>query len=104
MGRRNGNRRAVTLIELLVALTIMSVLFAVTAFTLDAHRRSDRSRPATIRERLVSLRRTAIASGVPQTVSLQTGSAVVVVTALPDGRVLAPLSIGDSVAADGNAR
>lgn len=104
MGHRNVNRRAVTLIELLVALTIMSVLFAMTAFTLDAHRTDDRLRTATIRERLVTLRRTAIASGVPQTASLPAGSTVVVVTAFPDGRVLAPQSIGDSVTAHGDAR
>lgn len=87
--------RGATLIELLVVLVIIGILFSVAAFTLGG-RGTASARTLAPSERIALLRETAIARGAPQTSVISTAAGVALVTALPDGRVLATLPIPDS--------
>lgn len=73
------------MIELLVALVIIGVLFGVAAFTLG--QRSQPQAPS-VGEQMAALRTAAADSGATRTTVIATDSGAVLVTALPDGRVL----------------
>lgn len=78
-------RRAATLIELLIALVIIGIVFGVAAFTLGARPRRER---ASVDEQIAALRARAADSAVTETQVIANDSSAVLVTALPDGRVL----------------
>lgn len=81
------------MIELLVALVIIGVLFGIAAFTLGP-----RSRPQapSVGEQIATLRATAADSGTTRTAVIPTDSGAILVTVLPDGRVLTPGHSSDS--------
>ena len=88
--RRDKSRRGVTLIELLVTIAILSVLLTITTLSLAGEKR-----PAgtvlPVPARIHALRSKAIESGKPQTTVLSDTGGSVLVTALPDGRVVSEM-------------
>jgi prepilin-type N-terminal cleavage/methylation domain-containing protein len=85
-----GQRRGVTLIELLVTILILSVVFTITTLSLAGEKHSVGSIPS-IPVRIRALRSSAIESGTPQTAVLSDTDDAVFVTALPDGRVVSDM-------------
>lgn len=85
-----GNRRGVTLIELLVTIAILSVILAITTLSLAGEKRpAATASPLSVQVR--TLRSSAIASGAAKTAALSDTEGVVLVTALPDGRVVSDM-------------
>ena len=78
-------RRGTTLIELVVVLAVMAVLAGVAAFTLGGHTWQAESPFAPLEE----ARRRAIAERGPVTIEIAQSGARFLVTALPDGGVVA---------------
>jgi prepilin-type N-terminal cleavage/methylation domain-containing protein len=79
-------RAGVTLVELLVVVAILAITSTLTAVAL---RRIDRSRASDAADHVIALRRDAIAAGHVITRRVRHDDAIHLVTALPDGRVLA---------------
>jgi prepilin-type N-terminal cleavage/methylation domain-containing protein len=88
--RRRKNRRGVTLIELLVTISILSVVLAITTLSL-AGEKHPAGTVLPVSARIYALRSKAIESGRPQTTELSDTGVVVLVTALPDGRVVSEM-------------
>ena len=87
--------RGVTLLELVVALAVMAVLSALAGL---AWRTSDNStQPSPGDVDTVALRRAAVASRVPMTRLVILGDSVRLVTAHPDGRILAGPALSGAV-------
>jgi prepilin-type N-terminal cleavage/methylation domain-containing protein len=79
-------RPGVTLVELLVVIAILAVTSALTSVAL---RRIDGSHAADVADKVLALRREAIAVGHPITRLVRRESMISAVTALADGRVVA---------------
>jgi prepilin-type N-terminal cleavage/methylation domain-containing protein len=86
------HRSGVTLVELVVALTVLGVAAGVAGLTLRAARSADPVSPAAAR--VAEARREALASGRPVSIDVVVGGAAASATAMPDGSV-----VGDSVLA-----
>jgi len=78
-------RAGVTLIELLVVIAILAI---VTGLSSVALRRAESPRGTDADHDLLTLRRDAIRAGTPLTRVVRRGTALHVVTALADGRML----------------
>lgn len=99
--RSDGNGRAArhadgtTLLELLVALAVLAILTGIAAFHWrpDAwgDHQVDPLAPTALTD---EARRRAVASGAAVTVTLETPDGPLVVTALPDGRVVGASALG----------
>jgi prepilin-type N-terminal cleavage/methylation domain-containing protein len=88
--RRGKGRRGVTLIELLVTIAILSVVLTITTLSLAGEKRpAETTLP--ISARIHALRSKAVESGRPQTMVLSDTDGTVLVTALPDGRVVSEM-------------
>ena len=79
-------RAGVTLVELLVVLTILALIAGMTVPAF----RSASATPAGVRDQLARARERAIDGGRAEQVVVRRDSLTFVVTALPDGSVLAP--------------
>ena len=81
----SARRDGVTLVELLVVLTILSLIAALTAPAMNSQaRRTDDEA-----QQLLRARQQALALGRPVTVMIVAGDLVTQATAMPDGSVLA---------------
>ncbi len=85
-----NQRRGVTLIELMVAIAVLSIMLAIATLTL-AGEKHPKVAVASVAAHIRSLRAAAIASGVPQTTNLGDSTGMRLVTALPDGRVISDM-------------
>jgi len=88
--RGDKNRRGVTLIELLVTIAILSVVLTIATLSL-AGEKHPAGTVLPVSARMHALRSKAIESGRPQTAGLSDTGGVVLVTALPDGRVVSEM-------------
>lgn len=75
------SRRGVTLVELIVALVILAVALTVVPVSL-------RAPEAPASDPVAELRREAVRSGQARTRAVRVADSTVVVTALPDGRIV----------------
>lgn len=84
-------RVGVTLIELIVAIAVLGIMLGITtlAFTKAKEPAPD---GASVSAQIIELRRKAVTSGEAQTSWLRDSSGTKLLTALPDGRVIADLS------------
>ncbi len=87
MTRTSSHRTGVTLIELIVTIVIIGVVLAITSLSLAGQKRKDAT-VASVHTRIKALRSSAIHSGSSQTATLSDSAGVILVTALPDGRVI----------------
>ncbi len=85
-----NQRRGMTLIELIVTIAVLSVVLAITTLSLAGEKRP-KVVVASVTARVRSLRSAAIASGIPQTINLDDSTGTILVTALPDGRVISDM-------------
>jgi prepilin-type N-terminal cleavage/methylation domain-containing protein len=90
-------RRGVTLIELIVAIAVLSIMLAVTTLSF-ANRNRPTVAPLTVSAQVSALRSNAVFSGVPRTSTLRGSTGAILVTALPDGRVVSDLPNLDRIA------
>ena len=90
MARCHTGRRGVTLVELLVAIAVLSVVLTITTLSLAGQKRSDTD-PVSIAVQLRGLRTAAITSGIARTSILKDSTNTILVTALPDGRVISDI-------------
>jgi prepilin-type N-terminal cleavage/methylation domain-containing protein len=82
----DGQRRGVTLVELLVVLAIMTVMAAVVGVAAPPIRHADPDLAAT---RVVAARRAALSSGQAVSITVVSGDHPYAVTAYPDGAIVA---------------
>jgi type II secretory pathway pseudopilin PulG len=80
-----------TLLELIVTLTIIAVSTLVVGLAVPIVRRASEADPASI---VLQLRDSAIRSGRTVTSNIVFRSGITIVTALPDGRILADSMLG----------
>jgi prepilin-type N-terminal cleavage/methylation domain-containing protein len=94
MIRNRSRRSGVTLIELIVTIVIIGVVLAITSLSLAGEKHKDVT-TASIHTRIKALRSSAIHLGSSQTATLSDSAGVILVTALPDGRVISgPPNVG----------
>ncbi len=84
-------RAGVTLVELLVVLAILAITSTLASL---AFRRADAAHELDAGDKVLALRREAIAAGHSITRVIQRDSASFIVTALADGRVVADATLG----------
>jgi prepilin-type N-terminal cleavage/methylation domain-containing protein len=88
--RRGKSRRGVTLIELLVTIAILSVVLTITTLSLAGEKRPTGT-VLPVSARIRALRSKAIEAGKRQTTMLSDTGGTVLITALPDGRVVSEI-------------
>lgn len=88
--RAHRQRYGVTLMELMVTIVILGVVLGITTLSL-AGERTPTGTVLSIASRVRALRSKAITSGVSQTAVLSDTMGALLVTALPDGRVISDM-------------
>jgi prepilin-type N-terminal cleavage/methylation domain-containing protein len=91
--------RGTTLVELMVAMSLLAIIAGIAAFTLAGHGDRRREPPPSVSSRIAALRDSAVASGRPVSAELVEGAVPVVVTILPDGRIIADRDLDSARAA-----
>lgn len=81
-------RPGVTLIELIVTVAILGVVLGITTLSLAGEKRRRTPVPSPS-AKILALRSAAVRSGVAQTAVLNDSNGAILITALPDGRVMA---------------
>lgn len=94
---RLRNRPAVTLLELMITIVVLGGVLGITSLSL-AGEKSKSKTPSSMTSRIAALRAAAVTSGSTQTVTLNDSSSAVLVTALPDGRIIADIRNLDRMA------
>lgn len=92
-----NQRRGVTLIELIVTIAVLSVVLAITTLSLAGEKRPTVA-ITSVSAQVRALRSGAVASGVPQTATVSASASAILVTALPDGRVVSDMPNLDRMA------
>jgi prepilin-type N-terminal cleavage/methylation domain-containing protein len=87
----------VTLIELIVAIAVLSIMLAITTLSF-ANKNKPTVATLSVSAQVSALRSSAVSSGMPRTLTLRDSTGATLVTALPDGRVVSDMPNLDRVA------